>query len=56
MKKHYLFMLHFDEHCENDLIDKIKKKKKKKKKKKGLKKKKFCKTFDPTDTVKKHFH
>ena len=31
MKKHYLFMLHFDEHCENDLIDKIKKKKKKKK-------------------------
>ena len=33
-------MLHFDEHCENDLIDKIKKikKKKKKKKKNGCKK------------------
>ena len=40
-------MLHFDEHCENDLNDK---------KKKWLQKTKFCKTFDPTDTVKKHFH
>lgn len=48
MKKNYLFMLHFDEHCENDLNDK--------KKKKWLQKTKFCKTFDPTDTVKKHFH
>ena len=26
MKKNYLFMLHFDEHCENDLNDKRKKK------------------------------
>ena len=26
MKKNYLFMLHFDEHCENDLNDKKKKK------------------------------
>ena len=25
MKKNYLFMLHFDEHCENDLNDKKKK-------------------------------
>ena len=24
MKKNYLFMLHFDEHCENDLNDKKK--------------------------------